>query len=223
MFSVSVPAATTGLTTLAAVKTALGINIGSEDSYLNSQISAVSAMVCTFLGVSVASDGGKTLGRETIVETVRKSDPYCKSLIEGPTNRQIVLARYPVVSITSIVEDGTTLETTDYEVDGSNGLLKRLNEDNQVNWYAEKVVITYVAGWLLPGDAGANLPKDIESAAIDLIKATRAARMRDPLAKRIEIPDVRTVDYWVGGTAKNGSGMSSDIEAKLAPYRNMVV
>lgn len=212
MLTVTTPAASTALTTLAAVKLDLEISDGSEDAYLMAVIDRASQAICTFLNVRDADDGSATLGRETLVETLRP-----------PVNSEkIILSRYPVVSITSVVIDTTTtLDADEYEIDGRTGFLIRLDgNDNQVCWeQCSKIAITYVAGWLLPNDAGRNLPADIEDAAISMIKAARVARNRDPLAKRIEIPDVRTIDYWVGAVPGNTGGMSSDVQAKLDPYR----
>jgi hypothetical protein len=211
MLAVSVAASPTGLTILATVKSDLGITGSTEDTYLTSMIARVSPQICAYLNVVSATDGTRTLGRETLIETFR----------EGRNRDYLILSRYPVTSITSVVEDGVTLGGTEYEVEGNTGLLSRLDEDGeQIVWPGGlKVVVTYIAGWLLPDSGSRNLPADIEAAAISLIKTARSARTRDPMAKRIEIPDVQTTDYWVGGIGKPGE-LPADVMALLGPYRN---
>jgi hypothetical protein len=46
-----------------------------------------------------------------------------------------------------------------------------------------------------------------------------ASSGRDPLAKRIEIPDVETVDYWVGSIQGNDSGFAPSTRNVLDKYR----
>lgn len=210
MLAVSVAAATTGLTTVARVKAALSIGDTSEDTFLTEEIVRVSALICDYLGVVAADDGTRPLGRETLVETFRL--PRCRP--------EIILSRAPVTSITSVVEDGETLTASDYEIDKAPGLLRRLSDDERIEWPAVKIVVTYVAGWLLPGDASANMPAGIEAAAIELIKARRAARTRDPLVKSREVPGVLRTDYWVGAVG-DGGVITTDLASMLDPYRNL--
>ena len=51
-----------------------------------------------------------------------------------------------------------------------------------------------------------------------LVEMTRK-RVRDPLAKRIEIPDVQTVDYWVGAVGSNG--LPTEATRILDQYTNV--
>ena len=206
-------AATLYLTTRAAVKTALGITSTDEDAYIDTLLPRVTWAICNYLGVASAADGTRTIGRETLVETFRLTRE----------EDRLRLSRWPVVSITSVVEDDDTLASDEYEVDKATGLLRRMDgDDNVLTWVDDKVVVTYVAGWLLPGDASRNLPYDIEDAAIGLIKAARAARKRDPMVKEEDIPGVRRISYWVGSIS-DADGFPDDLAAKLAHYRDVVV
>lgn len=220
MFTVQTPASPTDLTLLATLKAEFGIASTSEDDYLNAAIKRASAAVCSYLRVPKAQDGTFTLGRETLVQTIRFNSNH-RSGYRGPGN--LILARRPVVSITSVVEGDETLVATDYELDGAAGLLARLCDDRASHWSCEKTVVTNVAGWLLP-DKGADrtLPYDIESAVVDLIKQARAGRTRDPLIKAVEVVDIDRKEYWVGGIAQGGA-LPPDIASRLDPYRYPVL
>ena len=225
MFTVSTPAATTALTTLQNVKDELVITGTDEDAYLTAKIARVSAQICTYLKVPTAGDRTRTLGRETLVETLRRDRPmgydpgWTGTYLDrfGPADSrhtQLLLARRPIVSVTSVVEDGTTLDASSYESNGAAGILTRLSSDVPAAWAARKIVITYVAGWLLPEDASANMPGDIEDAAIRLIKSARFARERDPYIKSETIPGPITTVYQDAT-----SELPEDICALLDPYR----
>jgi hypothetical protein len=225
VFSVSTPAATTALTTLANVKAELSITGTDEDAYLTAKIARVSAQICTYLKVPTAGDGTRTLGRETLVETIRRDRPlgydpgWTGTYLDrfGPADSgrtRLLLSRRPIVLVTSVVEDGTTLDASAYEVDGAAGILTRLSSDMLAAWAARKVVVTYVAGWKLPGDTGPTMPGDIEDAAIRLIKTGRFARERDPGIKSETIPGPITTVYQDAT-----SELPEDVTALLDPYR----
>lgn len=224
MFTVTTAATVTALTTLAAVKTELDITGTDENDWLLAQIAVATDQICSYLNVPVAGDGTKTLGRETIVETIR----FPHNTVWGPQRnfverKDIILSRHPVLSVSSVVEDGTALTTDEYELDGAQGTLSRLTTDDfKRTWFANKVVVTYVAGWLLPGETGRTLPYDIEDACIQLVKAERFARKRDPMLKGEETAGIGRNDYWVGATP-GGNSIPSDIAAALDPYRNISV
>ena len=211
--AVSVAASSTDLTTLQSAKDELGISGASEDTYLGTAIDRASAMICSYLGVAVADDGTCTLGRETLVETFRL--PVELS--------EIMLARWPVTSITSVVEDGETLAADEYEIDKRTGILRRLDGDDNVTLFsAAKIVVTYVAGYKLPGEVGRNLPHDIEAAVLEVIKAHRSSRTRDPLIKAEETAGLGRIEYWVGSTSTS-SAMPPEAQMRLDAYRRPAV
>lgn len=210
MFTVSVAAAQTDLTTIARVKSVLGIADTSEDAYFAILIPQVSAFVCDHLNVATAEDGTKTLGRETLVETfmLREKRPLLQ------------LARAPIVSITSILEDDSDtalVDGGDYQVTKSSGFLRRMSIGSPGLWAARQIIVTYVAGWLLPDSASRNLPQPIEAAVFDLIKNERDVRTRSAHVKVEDIPDVRRVEYFANIMNLQG-GMPPETAAKLAPY-----
>jgi len=224
MLTVTTAASSTRLTTLTTLKSELDLTSNGEDTYLANQIDAVSALVCTYLGVPSAADGSRTLGRETLVETIRldrRSYGLPSRLYAHVSGLSIiVLSRRPVVSIASVIEDGDVVDPANYEVNGATGIVQRLDSDLPRDWWASKTVITYTAGWLLPGDAGRNLPFEIEDAVIKLIKAERFARKRDPALRAEDVSGIGRQEYQIGG-ALGGAAIPPDIAAQLDQYRNV--
>lgn len=211
MLTVSSVAEATALTTLEELKAQLSITATDEDAYLESQITRSSAAICTYLNVAAATDGSRTLGRETLIETFRL-DKY---------QPELVLARYPVTSIASVVEDGTTLTAAEYEVRSGGVLVKLTTDDDETCWPPLKVVVTYTAGWLLPDQDGRTLPEDIEDAAIGLIKAVRFNRTRDPNLRGENILE-SLYSYTLFAPSENKDGiMPADVASLLEPYRNV--
>lgn len=212
MLTVSSAAENTALTTLDEVKAQLSITATDEDTYLESAITRASAAICAYLNVPSATDGTKTLGRETLVETFRltKYEPV------------LILSRYPIASISSITEDGTAVDSAEYEIRGG-GLVARLTaDDTETCWLPAKVVVTYVAGWLMPDDDGRTLPQDIEDAAIALIKAARFNRTRDPLLRSENILE-SLYSYTLFAPSDKDGVMPADVAALLEPYRNVTI
>lgn len=226
MLAVSTAATRTALTTLSALKAELDLTANGEDVYLRNQINAVSALVCQYLDVAVAGDGTRTLGREVLVETVRldrRSYGLPSRMYSNAIGRStIVLSRTPVVSIASVVEDDEAVDPANYEVNGANGILQRLDNGLPRDFWATKTVVTYTAGWLLPGDSARNFPFEIEDAVIKLIKAERFARKRDPLLKSDDVAGVGRQDFWVGGVG-DGGAIPPDIAAQIEKFRNISV
>ena len=70
MLDVIGPAATTALTTLDRVKLSLGVTDDADDEYLEMMIAEQSDYVCGYLNVAMADDGTRTLGLETLEETM---------------------------------------------------------------------------------------------------------------------------------------------------------
>lgn len=215
MLTVSTAAATTALTTRATAKTRLEITDTSEDYYLDALLAGVSSVISTYLNIVPASDGTRTLGRETLVHTFRN--------ISGTGLKSIMLARYPVTSITSVYEDGVLTDPTLYEVDGATGIVTKLDSaGDPTRWCFRKCVVTFVAGWKLPGDTGRTLPQDIEEAALDLIKAVRASRTRDPSLRSENILS-GLYSYTLFDSSSSTQSIPASIATVLDGYRNVSV
>lgn len=223
MLVVSSPAATTALTTRDRFKAAANITTTTDDDFIDTQIISISDQINTILGVAAATDGTRTIGRETLVETIRsdQNDRYGSRCVIHQGYVALIPSRFPVVSITSITEDGVAVDAADYELDGVSGLIRRLSSDDPVDWSAGKIVITYVAGWLLPNDTGRNLPYDLEDAAISMIRASRFSRDRDPALKSESFVQ-RLYEYELfAGAATTGGSVPPDAMAALNRYRNI--
>lgn len=205
MLTVTVPAASYRLTTLAAVKTELGLTAGTDDALLTALIDRASAAVMRYCNRGFAL--------ETVTETLRLSGPV----------RELSLSRWPVVSIASVTENSAALATGDYEINPATGLLIRLDPSDAPRWWPSgKIAVTYQAGYLLPGDSGANLPADIEQATIGLVRLAWFTRDLDPLVKSEEVTGIGTITRWVGGFS-DGASLPADIAWLLAPHRQPAI
>ena len=218
MLIVSTPADTTALTTLVAVKEEMKIVGGADDAWLRRQIDGASALACAYLGVPMANDGTANLGRETVVETIRLDRGHPRRGRWDVRRHDLRLARWPISSVTSVEEAGTVLDAAAYEMDVELGALTRLSGGAPSFWAVGKIVITYVAGWLLPGDEGRNLPPEIEDAVIELVKASVFGRSRDPAIKSEQADGIDSVTYFFG-TPGEGP-MPASVVMKLDRYRN---
>lgn len=156
--TVTVPAAGADLTTLAAVKAALGLATTAHDTRLNTLITQASAKIAAALH--------RTMGRQTVAETIRVA---CKAVL--------VLAHEPV-AITGITVDGTALVSGEWEVDLKAGLLFRLSGTCRVPWHGV-IVANYTTGWVLPGTVGSDLPADIEAECIGMVRSAYESDSRD--------------------------------------------
>lgn len=205
VLTVVTPAESVDLTVLANVKAELGISTTAEDVNLETWIDQASGVI--------TGACNRVFGKETVTESFRNRVP----LIEP---ERIVLRRTPVTSITSVVENGTTLvEDTDYEIDYDSGIMTRLSGDYETRWSFRTLVVTYAGGYDLLG----TLPIAIEKATIVLVKQFRSAANRDPLLKSEEIPGVLTQTFWVGGTGDKSNGIPHEVETLIAPYRDIAV
>lgn len=162
--TVSTPATATALTTVEEVVDRLGTSLTPAEMHTVSVI------------VDAVSDAarrytGREFSRQVYVEKVA-----------GTGSVSLRLRHTPVVSIASIVRDGSTMLASEYQIaDAENGRVYRqdgwdwtvahvasLSRQNRPHVGDElpEYEVTYTAGWLLPGEAGRTLPYDVEEAAI---------------------------------------------------------
>jgi hypothetical protein len=86
----------------------------------------------------------------------------------------------------------------------------------RVFWTYRKIVISFTAGYVLPGDTGTpNLPGAIESACIDLVRLGLTAVKRDPNVSKETLFGVAQVEY---ATPAMKGGLPHDIAERLNPY-----
>lgn len=215
LLTVSAPATNRKLATAATLRTELGVS----DSVLPD-----ARADDLILRASKAAEKycGRVFAKETLAEIFRPQS-WCH--VPAVQRGIMQLARYPVVSVSSVVEDGTTLAAgTDYETDTVAGQVFRLSGDSRIGWSGGKVTVAYIAGYVLPGDGGTRtLPEDIEAAVLKLAAGLYFGAARDPLIKGESADGIGSVDYWVGGMPGAGGDLPPDVTALLDPYRRLVV
>lgn len=188
------------LLTEAEARQATGKASGDDAKILQLR-KAVSAAITSRCNVWASGAVPPTLRLETLSQQDRLECPL----------EQIRLVRRPVIEITSATENGTALASTDYELESSTGLLRRLCSDYPSWWCPPKVVVTYRAGW-------ATVPENLRSAAMKLATVVWTEAGRASGLKSVEIPDVITEEYWVGPS--DDPLFSKEIEDLLADYIN---
>lgn len=196
MLTVVTPASTYDLTILATVKAELGITDRQSDPALTGYIRHASDVVAKFCN--------RVFAAETVSETFR-----LKYRAE-----ELMLSRYPVTGITSVVENDSTLTEADYERDDDTGELRRLSSDAPVCWPRGKIVVVYTCGYELLS----NLPFGIERATILLVKQYASAGDRDPLVRSETVDGAGSTDYF----SSAGSGLPPEVEGLLIPHRKPI-
>ena len=205
------------LTDIATVKDDWGISTSADDAFIARSIIRCSSSAENFCN--------RVFALETVQDQIAlRRDPWPRMIEERPDLLQ--LSRWPIVAITSVTVDGTTLvEGTDFLTDAKPGQLRRLNEyGNARDWSGETIVVIYSAGYVLPGAtavAGAqNLPDDINDAVSRMVYTRYAERQRDPLVKSEYVDGVGRTEYLAPTGASN---LSPDVEDILDNYRVPVV
>lgn len=198
--TVTAPAASKALVTLGTVQAESGL--GSADA-------ATLARLIDRASAAIAGYLGRPLARETVVETFRDvaGFPF------------LLLSRWPVASIASVVVDGEALAVGQYEIGGADARqLHRLEADATSDWTAAKVVVTYTAGYILPGAAGADLPPEIEWAALLTVVSGYHLATRDPQL-RSEAAEGIGSQSWLDPEPAAHGGLPWAAAERLMPYR----
>lgn len=198
--SVVTASSTFDLTVLSTLKADLGITNNDEDAKISRFINLASNMCAVYCD--------RVFARETVTETYRLPT----------TLNALALSRYPLASITSVVEDDTTLTASQYETNDPAGLIYRVEDDVRQDWAAAKIVVTYVGGYeLIDG-----LPFGIEQAAIALAKMLYFNASRDPMLRSVDVPGVISESYAQPGVFGGLTGaLPGDVAALLDPYRHI--
>lgn len=194
------------LTTRARFKSEVGITATTDDDMIDAWLLEASDAIAAYCG--------RQLLPETISETFRLAPG---ELAYRPDVMPLTLARWPVTTLTSVVEEGVTLASTDYEIDKNTGCLWRLSDGYRARWYAVNIVVAYIAGY-----ADSTAPRSsLATACLSVLKHRWAARSRDPMVKSQDIPGVLRTDYWVGSVG--GGPFPAEVVALLDPYRDITV
>lgn len=206
MLTVVAPAASMALTTLEALKDELALSATGDDVWLTDTIARASATIERWCG--------RVFALETVQETFR---------IDRATDL-LVLSRWPVASVVSVVAGGVGLAADEWELDAANGDLYRLGTTDQRKvWPIGKTVVVYSAGFILPGAEGRDLPADIEAACIALCARAFHAKGRDPALRSYENPDVESYSFVDPNKLLTVDGLPADVAERLRPYRQVVI
>ncbi|SCW34107.1 phage head-tail connector protein [Ancylobacter rudongensis] len=196
MLTVTAPATTRDLATLAAVKAELEMALDSQhDGYLNGLITQMSR--------AIESWCGRSLVREGVRETIHLTAPA----------EALVLTRFPVSEIVSVTTEANTLAPSLYEADAGPGTLYRLTTSGARSiWSPGRVLVDYTAGFLPAGEAR-DLPPDIERAAILAVRNAFLTRGRDQTVRSDDVEGIGSFSYGMT------SALPADVTELLAPYR----
>jgi hypothetical protein len=202
--TVTTAAASYDLVTLDVVKDELGISDNSKNTTLQRYITAASAMVAQYCN--------RVFPVETLTDEIWAArDPWPRIINGGLPSLQ--LSRWPLVSVTSVTENGVALvQDTDFAVAAAAGQLIRLD----VNGYPRKwpiypLVVVYRAGF-------DPIPVDVEDAVCRMVTRRYASKGRDPNLKQQNIPGVLEQSWWIA-TGSDSGNMSPDISDILDNYR----
>lgn len=211
VINVTTQATDLALLTLPELRSAVGATNNSTDATLTRlgcRISDAITQAC-----KVATDGAKppTLLQESLIETFRLNRWWNRRDHSEPRST-LILARRPIVSVTSVAEAGVTLDPCSYEIHASEGTLVRLFNDAPSHWCRDKIVITYTAGW-------ATVPQGLKRAAEKLVAFYWSELSKDPLLRIENIPGVLERTYWIG--SPSDPSIPQDVMDDLGPYINL--
>jgi hypothetical protein len=206
--AVTAAASSLAVCDLATVRADLGIAGGdtSQDARLTRLIVASAAAFNKYCG--------RVFMQQTYAETWRlptSPSQYWQTSVALDPIVALPPSAWPVVSVTSIVEAGVTLDPSLYlnakTLDGAQpgrGLIRLDATGAESTWARGVNVATYVAGFNAPTVVGGNapLPADLYEAALLDVRARFYAKDNDPARSAVireETPDLGLTIYDVGG------------------------
>ena len=193
---VTVAPTTNDLTILATAQRELATAVTSGMAELITTASELCAQFCGRMNDRKESE----FGAQTVEQTERDVDGDC-----------ILLLRDIKPAITSVVEDGVTLDADDYQLDGAR--LLRFSDDVQQDWCATKVVITYTTGFILLG----GMPQPIEQACLDVLRSLFYGRGKEAGVRSESVDGVMSISYR--DPQPGGGGLPPGVAEALAPWR----
>jgi uncharacterized phiE125 gp8 family phage protein len=201
------------LASLDDLRADLGITDGAQDPRLTKLLAEASAEFQT--------ECKRVFGNQTIEQTFRQPVGFHRHRAREAD--PLILDSFPVSSITSISEDGAAaLAEADYEIDPASGEVWRLHDDIRSPWCSAKIVVTYIAGYVLPNDEDVNLPADIQSAVRELATASYYGAGVDPNVRQLEVAGVGSETRWVGNP-NGGAPYPETIQRTIDRYQNLRV
>jgi uncharacterized phiE125 gp8 family phage protein len=202
ILTVTTPAASSLLASLADLKSELGISGSTQDTYLTDLLTQSSQTIETYLNRRIVS--------EVVSELFRDG--------ELPTADRLMLGRFPVTALASVTVDGVALSNTLYERDDRQGFVYRLDASGNRDYWQQggvrKIVVAYTAGYT-------TVPADIERACLEVAKGKYYAQLRDPSLKKETIPGVIEQEFWVGTVGTERGGIPSQVASSIDSYRVM--
>jgi len=207
------------LTTLADLKTQLGISGATEDNELTRIINVASQTL------------ENQIGRKLYYEASISED------LGGYGTPQLALSRTPLVSITSVTFDSTTVPAADYETYSLDaGLIYRpggwswttptlgnITSDPFPGYERKLYTVVYDGGWVTPQQVGVptpvrTLPYDLEEAALRIASGIYRMRGRDP-----SINSERLMSWNVSYNASAITGVAFDayVRGVIASYQRV--
>lgn len=182
------------LTTLANAKAWLNVTTTTDDALLTRLVSASSQFVQTYLRRQIA--------------TASYTD-----VRNGNDQTEMVLANWPVVSVSSVTVSGLVVQPAPSMVAGQSPSVGYLFDDQSVYLYgfqfyrgAQNVQIAYSAGY-------SSTPLDIEQAVIELIALKYADR--NHMGQSSKSISGEVVSYFMGD-------MPNGVKSLLANYRKVM-
>jgi hypothetical protein len=208
ILTVTTAASSYDLTTLANVKDELSVTDGTSDAVLRRYISSASTAAQSFCN--------RVFALETVSEAFFPETPAQRRLSYAPVG-PLQLTRWPLVTVTSVTEDGTLLVVgDDYVVDYTTGQLTRVDDDGLVlAWPRVLITVVYSAGY-------ATTPSDLEDAVIRMVTQRYSAKGRDGMVRQEAIPGLIERQYWVA-TGADAGNITPDVGDILDRYRVNVV
>jgi hypothetical protein len=196
--SVLTPAESLALVTLETVKQELGIAADNtaQDARLTRYISQASAQIHTYTQ------------RIFPLQTYRNRylADYCPPYVRG-----LILSAWPVTEIAVLTEDGVAV--TDYILDAEPGMVWR-ETVRFWPWGGAETVVDFSAGY-------ADIPDDIESAALRVVTLQNSVHGRDPYLRVREGPTYGREEFWIGNMPMD-SGLPADVAQLLRHYMRPV-
>lgn len=163
------------LVSLADMKTYLGELTTDYDTFLTEQLTVVSAAIEYYC--------------RRKFETITYAQTFYNW--DYPRKNRIDLFMYPLISVTSVVEDSETLATSEYKVNDKYGTI--VKPDSPL-FVAEETVITYQAGYATIPDLLQNVVKEIVE--IRYNKKTSGVSLNfGSDVQRISIPGTISIDF----------------------------
>ncbi len=212
--TITTEASTVKLTSLEFIKSELAIDDQDSDLQLRRFIDQASSFIPSYTN--------RVFCKETVIETLGANGDAI-----------LILERTPIVSISAISFDGTTISSTTFSIeDADAGFLFRDVgwQDTQI-WrsditlrpthrFRKKWSVSYTAGYVCHGSTQGdqNLPADIERAATDLVKSWYLSREQDSNVKRERTGDASETRF----DNKESAGLPPGVMRLLAPYRRLV-